>query len=290
MIFKRIIKLNRIQLFIQILRHKFMRKNFDFDIIEPINIYKVKKSLNLLFYPKKFLMNYSVFKLLRFIKHFFIFKKKNDDRFTLSLWKSRPKLSDWNSSHPYDRHYIYHTSWAARRLYKATPEKHIDISSDIRFSSFISVFTSTEFYDIRKVELILSGLSTNRANLLELPFESESVESLSCMHVVEHCGLGRYGDIVNPRSDLKAMEELQRVLSPGGKLFFVVPIAGKPRIEFNIHRVYSHDQILSIFSNLKLEEFTLIPDSPKFGDLVESPSKNMLNLQKYACGCYIFTK
>jgi len=47
------------------------------------------------------------------------------------------------------------------------------------------------------------------------------------MNVVEHVGLGRYGEPLDPEGDIKAMRELRRVLAPGGSLLFVVPV-GRP--------------------------------------------------------------
>ena len=110
------------------------------------------------------------------------------------------------------------------------------------------------------------------------------------MHVIEHCGLGRYGDIIDPSADLKAINELIRVLKPGGKLYFVSPIASKPRINFNAHRVYSYEQIIKYFSDLNLIEFALIPDDSKYGSLIRNPSQYILKQQHYACGCFLFTK
>ena len=128
------------------------------------------------------------------------------------------------------------------------------------------------------------------ADLVDLPFQSDSIPSLSCMHVVEHCGLGRYGDVVDPKADLKAINELIRVLEPEGKLYFVVPIASKPRINFNAHRVYSYKQVIEYFSKLQLVEFTLIPDNSKYGGIIKNPSKFILDQQNYACGCFLFKK
>ncbi len=55
-------------------------------------------------------------------------------------------------------------------------------------------------------------MTTNTANILDLPFKGNSVESLSCMHVVEHIGLGRYGDPMDPEGDIEAIKELKRVV------------------------------------------------------------------------------
>ena len=55
----------------------------------------------------------------------------------------------------------------------------------------VSAFIPVEFYDYRPAELSLSGLEFKHADLTHLPFADNSVESLSCMHVIEHIGLGR---------------------------------------------------------------------------------------------------
>src|SRR5207253_10606962 len=67
--------------------------------------------------------------------------------------------------------------------------------------------------------------------LLSLPFADRSVESLSCLHVAEHVGLGRYGDELDPEGTVKAARELQRVVAPAGRLYFALPV-GRPRTEF----------------------------------------------------------
>ena len=109
------------------------------------------------------------------------------------------------------------------------------------------------------------------------------------MHVIEHIGLGRYGEKIDPMGDIKAISELIRILAPGGKLFFVVPI-GKSRIEFNAHRIYDKEQVITYFSILKLLDFTLIPDSGKDGGLVKNPPELLLSKQDTACGCFLFEK
>lgn len=186
----------------------------------------------------------------------------------------------------FDRHYVYHTAWAARVLARTRPQKHIDIASSLYFSSIASAFVPIEFYDIRPANLTLSNLTTGKADILHLPFANFSLPSLSCMHTVEHVGLGRYGDPMDPDGDLKAIRELIRVLAPGGNLLFVVPM-GRPSIVFNAHRIYSYDQILSYFDELTLKEFFLIPDR---GDPVINAPKTLSDSQSYGCGCFWFRK
>ncbi len=211
-----------------------------------------------------------------------------DNRFSINRNEARP-INEKTAQTEFDRHYIYHTAWAARILKKITPEKHTDISSSLFFSAICSTFIEMDFYDYRPANLILNNLTCGSADLMKLPFDDNSISSLSCMHTVEHIGLGRYGDTINPDGDLVAINELKRVLAKEGNLLFVVPV-GKPKIIFNAHRIYSRDQILEYFNDLNLIEFTLIPESATDGGLVNAPSNDLLSRQNYGCGCFWFKK
>jgi len=200
-----------------------------------------------------------------------------------------PCLYDNTSETGFDRHYIYHPAWAARIIANNRPEFHVDISSALHFCALVSAFVPVKFYDYRPAGINLSGLDCKAADLLSLPFPSGSIMSLSCMHVVEHVGLGRYGDPLDPDGDLKATAELKRVLAPGGSLLFVIPV-GRPKIAFNAHRIYSYDQVISCFSELKLQEFALIPDNPDEVGLVRQATRELADMQIYGCGCFWFKK
>lgn len=204
-------------------------------------------------------------------------------------WEDRyPCLNDNASDVAFDHHYIYHTAWAARRVAEIRPLVHIDISSSLYFSALVSAFVPIKFYDYRPVDLRLSQLTADCADLTNLVFETASIQSLSCMHVVEHIGLGRYGDALNPNNDLKAISELKRVLAPGGSLLFVVPV-GQPKIMFNAHRIYAVAQILDAFADLQLSQFALITDNLHNG-LIENAPLELADRQKYGCGCFWFQR
>lgn len=227
-----------------------------------------------------------------FISNFYNFGKlsaETERRFTLNWKDIYPCLGDREPKTHFDRHYVYHIGWAARILAKLKPEFHVDISSNLRFCSVLSAFIPVKFYDFRPADLKLNQLSTDRADLVALPFEDNSIRSLSCMHVVEHVGLGRYGDKLDPNGDLKAMGELQRVVATGGCLLFVVPV-GKPRIMFDAHRIYSHEQIISYFGSLNLREFALISDDPEENGIIYDATPELVSEQEYGCGCYWFQK
>lgn len=232
---------------------------------------------------------------LRFHKEVKAFQKassKFKTRFSLKTEDYFACMDDNTPSTGFDRHYIYHTSWAARYIKQNNINHHTDISSTLFFSGVVSAFCKIDFYDYRPANLILSNLTSKSADLCNLFFEDNSVKSLSCMHTIEHVGLGRYGDPYDYDGDLKAIKELARVLAKDGNLLFVVPIGNKARIQFNAHRIYTKNQVIEYFKNegLKLKEFTLIPEKEEDGGLVFNPSQELLNTQRYGCGCFIFTK
>lgn len=107
--------------------------------------------------------------------------------------------------------------------------------------------------------MLIDGLEFRKGSVLEMPFEDNSMMSLSCLHVIEHLGLGRYGDPVNPESYLQAAKELTRILAPGGVSIVGIPV-GRERLCFDAHRVFDPKTILNAFSQLNLREFSLIDD------------------------------
>ena len=212
---------------------------------------------------------------------------QDNGRFTCD-WEDRlPCLDDATAQTAFDAHYIYHPAWAARILARNKPACHCDIGSSLAFVSLVSAFVPVDFFDYRPAPLTLSGLSCGHADLLDLPFEDGAIESLSCMHVVEHVGLERYGDRFDPRGDLKAMSELARVLSPGGTLLFVVPVGARAVIQYNAHRIYTYDDVLAAFPALDLESFAFIRDD---GAFVLHAEPGDVAGQQYGCGCFCFAK
>ena len=217
-------------------------------------------------------------------------EKSSKKRFSLGEENLYPCLFDNTTDTGFDRHYVYHPAWATRIIINNKPSKHIDISSTLHFCSMLSAILPVEFYDYRPAKLELPNLKSLSADLMNLPFKSDSIESLSCMHTVEHVGLGRYGDPLDYDADIKAVKELTRVLAIGGNLLFVVPLGAKDVICFNAHRIYSKEQVLLLFSDLTLQEFALIPEDEADGGLVVNPSQELLKKQFYGCGCFWFRK
>lgn len=241
-------------------------------------------------------------RVLKKIKNKLKFRRKVDEfrkiavghenRFSLKSSDYFSCMDEDTAQTGFDRHYVYHASWAARKLKEAETKEHVDISSTLYFCGIVSSFLKVLFYDYRPANLKLDNLITDSCDLNNLTWDNDSVMSLSCMHTIEHIGLGRYGDEYDYNGDLKAISELSRVLAINGRLLIVVPVGNEARIQFNAHRIYTKKQVIDAFKTegLNLLEFTLIPEREEDGGLVVNPSEELLSKQRYGCGCFLFTK
>ena len=199
---------------------------------------------------------------------------------------SYPCLTDRVTGTPFDPHYFFQAAWLARRLHQAMPLLHIDIGSSVMMLNVLSASTKTIFVDYRPLRVRLSNFVPLGGDIVHMPLRTGTITSLSCLHVIEHVGLGRYGDPINPDGSQLAAAELQRVLQPGGRLFLSVPV-GRERVCFNAHRVFSPSTIRAFLQELQLKSFSLVDDS---GQLNEDIPLEAADSLEYGCGLFEFVK
>jgi hypothetical protein len=233
-------------------------------------------------YPRPFI---GIFYLPKYLAALSSYRQLCPDA-KISVADLQPCLGDWTVSTPFDPHYFYQGAWASRKLKSEAPKKHIDIASSVLMVSVLSGFIDTVFVDYRPLKANLSGLTSIPGDILRLPFEDASVNSLSCLHVIEHIGLGRYGDPLDPLGSVKGAIELQRVLALGGNLFVSLPI-GRERICFNAHRVHLPSSVLDIFAPLRLVDFSFVDD---IGVFHENAQLDQADHLEYGCGMFHFIK
>ncbi len=224
--------------------------------------------------------------VIEHLKLFLTQSQSTEQRFDPQQMKYRAYGED-TATTPFDNNYTYHTAWAARRLAVIRPEYHVDIGSSLYFAVISSAFVPFKYYDFRPAPIFLSNWESGHADLRALHFDTNSIASISCMHTIEHVGLGRYGDPIDYDGDVKSMRELIRVTKPGGSILFVIPM-GRPHVVFNAHRIYSYRMIMDVFGpQCDLEHFSLIPDG---GSLVENAPESQTDTQVEGCGCFHFVK
>jgi hypothetical protein len=207
----------------------------------------------------------------------------------LRLANIRPCLADrFENAGVASGHYFHQDLWAAQKIFRARPSRHVDIGSRLDgFVAHVLTFMPVEVIDVRPLESGVEGLSFVQEDATTLTrYADDSIESLSSLHAVEHFGLGRYGDPVDPIACFEAMRAFARVLRPSGRLYFSVPV-GRERVEFNSQRVFSPASVLRELASLRLVSFSAVDDS---GALHLDCDPAEYETARYACGLFEFTK
>lgn len=197
-----------------------------------------------------------------------------------------PLLHEKTATSRFDSHYFYQDIWAFRKVLESGAAEHVDVGSRVEYVGFLAAVTHVTFIDIRPLDAELDGLTSRAGSVLAMPFGDGTVPSLSCLHVAEHIGLGRYGDPLDPHGSFKACRELARVLAPGGNLYFAMPV-GRPRLCFNGHRMHAPGQVLEYFHDLELVGLSGVTDDVRF---VPDIDIDVLARSDFACGLFHFTK
>lgn len=154
--------------------------------------------------------------------------------------------------------YFWQDLWAARKIYKESPETHYDIGSRVDgFVAHLLTFRdNVNLIDIRPLDRPVDGLKFTCADATNLnDFKDESIESLSALCSLEHFGLGRYGDKIDPDACYKCFEAIRRKIKKGGNIYLSVPV-GREHLEFNAHRVFYASTIVEAFSEFELIEYS----------------------------------
>lgn len=202
-----------------------------------------------------------------------------------------PILSDrFSDSGVMSGHYFHQDLYVARRVYEQNPKNILDIGSRTDgYVAHIAVFREIDVVDIRDQKSNVKNINFKRADIMK-PHKNihSSYHAVSCLHSVEHFGLGRYGDEVNYNGHLVALDNIYSILKRGGRFYFSTPI-GNQRIEFNGHRVFSIKYLLKIFQDkYDLERFSYIDDNGNFYENVQMNDFDKDN--NFGCdyGCGIF--
>jgi hypothetical protein len=223
--------------------------------------------------------------LPRFFRDLYRYQRLSGSK-KVALGDLYPCLLDSTINTPFDAHYFYQGAWLGRKLKGLSVQNHVDIASSVLTVSVLSAFVDTIFVDYRPLKTNLVGLKSLPGDILNLPFESSSQPSVSCLHVIEHIGLGRYGDPLNPMGSFEAALELQRILMPEGNLYITLPV-GRERICFNAHRIHFPETVLNLFPDLQLVDFSYVDDGGQFHPNAQIGLAKTL---EYGCGLYHFKK
>jgi SAM-dependent methyltransferase len=174
-------------------------------------------------------------------------------------------------------HYFHQDLLVAQRIFAAKPARHVDIGSRVDgFVAHIAVFREIEVFDIRPLTTSARNILFHRCDLMAAiePAYLDYCDSLSCLHALEHFGLGRYGDRLDPDGHLKGLANIHRILRSRGILYLAVPI-GPHRIEFNAHRVFGVPELIRMVSErFAISRFSFVDDAGELHDDVDLAEAN----------------
>jgi hypothetical protein len=168
-------------------------------------------------------------------------------------------------------HYFHQDLLVAGFIYQANPPEHIDVGSRIDgFVAHVASFRPITIMDIRPMPPSPHPHIRFHQHDLMKPFSAadKTYPSISCLHAIEHFGLGRYGDPMNPSGHMIGFKNLTDMLSPGGVMYISFPIAAREKVEFNAHRAFTPGGLFQWLPNFNdiytLERFDFVDDA---GDL-----------------------
>ncbi len=206
-----------------------------------------------------------------------------------------PCLHDWYEEGGGTRNeYFLQDLYVARKVYTSNPAKHVDIGSRIDgFVAHVASFRDIEVFDVRPITSNIPGLIFKQADLMTpLPSLVDYCDSISCLHALEHFGLGRYGDPIDPLGYAAGLENMSTILRTGGIFYLSVPI-GLERVEFNAHRVFKPQEIVRSGKDngLRVIEFAWIGPSLTITQSTDlEQDLNELCNHDYALGIFTFIK
>lgn len=206
-----------------------------------------------------------------------------------------PCLHDWYEEGGTTKNeYFWQDLLVARKIFAAKPEKHVDIGSRVDgFVAHTASFREIEVFDIRPITTRIPGVTFKQADLMNPVTDiTDYCDSLSCLHALEHFGLGRYGDPIDPKGYESGIRNMARILRRHGILYLSVPV-GIERVEFNAQRVFNPNTIVAAAkdSQLFLQSFSLFTAED---GVVETDATyetlSSIGKRRYGLGIFIFIK
>jgi hypothetical protein len=206
-----------------------------------------------------------------------------------------PILSDWDDqAGAANGHYFHQDLLVASLIYIRKPIRHIDVGSRIDgFVAHVAAFRKIEIMDVRDLNNTgHENITFIKTDLMDENSVKDNItDSISCLHAIEHFGLGRYGDPLDPNGHIKGFNNILRMLSVGGTLYISFPIGKSNEVHFNAHRVFHPSDIFSWAEDaerISLVRFDYVDDTGKLHQNIEL--KNAILDVTYGCGIYTFKK
>ena len=232
----------------------------------------------------------SIFSLPKLFRDYWAFRKNYSGEIEFL-----PCLGDWKEQGgAVDNEYFWQDLYVARAIHAANPTRHVDVGSRVDgFVAHVASFREIEILDIRPIHTQVPGVRFRQADITNLPADLvHYCDSLSCLHALEHFGLGRYGDPIDAHGHEKGLRNLAAIIRPGGVLYLGVPV-GRERVQFNGGRVFSPENVIALAEKQSLVLGSFAWYMTGSGLTVSDNSSAdlaALGRQPYGLGLFTFTK
>lgn len=207
----------------------------------------------------------------------------------------KPCLHDRRTqSGSFANEYFIQDLLVAQWIHHKGPAKHLDIGSRVDgFVAHVASFRPIEVLDVRPLSGSIPNVTYRRGDLMQADDDLiDYCDSLSCLHVLEHLGLGRYGDRLDASGPERGLVNLARILAPGGTLYLSTPI-GRERVEFNANRVFDPRRVLEVAreQTLHLKSLTVVTEEGQAEEVLPTPDVlDSLAAEPYHVGIFVFSK
>lgn len=201
-----------------------------------------------------------------------------------------PILTDFDSNAGSGSGQYFHQDLlVAQFIHDAKPARHLDIGSRIDgFVAHVATFRPVEVIDIRPMRpSVHPNIRYAMLDLIEGDVAAfGQADSVSCLHAIEHFGLGRYGDPLDPDGHKHGFANIARLVAPGGRLYISFPVGRKTEVYFNAHRCFAARDIFDwgeAIADFNLERFDWVDEQ---GELRPNGTPEDAAEYRYVLGIY----
>lgn len=234
----------------------------------------------------------SIMGLPAFFRDFLFFKKMYTGRITIL-----PCLHDrFEEAGATKSEYFWQDLLVARWIFAAMPRRHVDIGSRVDgFVAHVASFRDIEVFDVRPISTQIPSVVFKQADVMRrdsLPLSNGGYcDSLSCLHAIEHFGLGRYGDRIDPEGYQRGIENMAELLTIGGTFYLATPI-GRQRVEFNANWVFDPRNVINLVESegMQIKKLLVFGDDELREILLNAEELGKLAAEPYNLGIFAFHK
>lgn len=226
---------------------------------------------------------------IKYLVDLYKFKKIYRGRISI-----KPSLQDFNDQSGKISEYTVQDLFVAQKIFLSKPKHHVDIGSRVDgFITNISTFMKVEIFDIRELKSFNPNITSKKVDIFSNLIPENYTKSLSCLHTIEHFGLGRYGDDIIHNGLERGLAQLSKILKKDGLLYLSTPV-GNEMVEFNSNWIFDLKKIIDVSKTHDLqvlEIFILNKKNNLFKQInIDEINYEKLNQQLYNLSLIIFNK